>query len=260
MVDLDKFKPGRNEYLAAEDEALVRDKDGLAAGSGKGQRTEVSWLRKTEYLSTDPLRSKRSGEGHAGSAASSQSKERIQFESKQDVLKAVERSFQTCIDRETLRHPTNPSLKVAAIYPVMPKFEAPETYAQCSFDADPACKTVDRMPIAEGGERHAILKAMSNVNDPNDTFVWFYLPLADSSPGDERYAYARDYDIQRIDRQMGATNYVLAIPEEDAQDAVYTPVAGHFALKKRRAKSDHSRHRHTLKVSRLPSADEEESP
>lgn len=274
MTDLEVFRPGHSEYLAAEDEVLLRAVDtlsssGVGGGSGvgsggggggsregapKGQRSEVTWLRRTEYLSAETNRS-RAGM-HSGDVRRSAAKRpETRVESREDVLAAIQRSFECRVDGEMLTHPHDPTLKAVAIYPILPSMEGPDTFAQCTFDADPSQTIVDGVEVARGGEQRAILKAMSNANNVEDTFVWYYLPmeqhpLSEEGP-EERFVYTRDYDIQRIDRHSAAPVYVLAVPEGDGEAARYTPVAGHFQLKKRRAKADQAQLRHSLRVRRI---------
>lgn len=262
MTDLEVFKPGPNEYLAAEDEVLLRPADsqpstvggtvGGREGAVKGQRSEVTWLRRTEYLSTESNRPRGAAQRPQ---LSKETESETKLETKEGVISAIERSFQVKVEKDALKHPNNPNLKAVALYPILPPTESSDPFAQCTFDADPAQTSVDGVDVAPCGEQRAMLKAMSNANDPEDTFVWFYLPMTQpsemSDEESERLVYARDYDIQRIDRQLGAPLYVLAVPGDDGEAANYTPIVGHFQLKKRRAKSDQTQLRHSLKINRI---------
>lgn len=277
FVDLEKFRPATNEYLAAEDEVFLQTTEGATGGSagatgshpagrretqpapattGRAPRSEVTWLRRTEYLSADSRRSKGAAERlreDSGPPATSK------LDTPEDVIAAIERSFATAA--EPLRHPTHPDVQPVAVYPVLPNWEGPESFAQCTFDTDPYLALVDGLPVRRGAEQRALIKAMSNANDPSDTFVWYYLPTTAAEGEEEeeegRMVYARDYDIQRVDHRQAAPYFVLSIPQRRGEEAAaldvaarYTPILGHFNLKKRRAKPDHGQQRHTLKISR----------
>jgi hypothetical protein len=239
---LEKFKPQMNEYLAAEDEALAKPLD-EKEGTTKGQRTEVTWLRRTEYLSAETKGLKNSPSLTNMVPLQSQ----LKLENKEDVIQAIERSFVCSPQLDKLCHPNNPSATAVSMTPIFPGEGEPETFAQCTFDADPNMATVDGVPVAQEGDQRALVKAMSNATDPNDAFVWYYLPAAE---GDNVFVYTRDYDIQRVDRH-GTPYVVLTLPHDANHPVNYTPISGHFTFKKRRAKTDQSRQRHSLKISRI---------
>lgn len=166
-------------------------------------------------------------------------------------------------------HPTaSAHVHPVAIHPILPTSLTPSAYVQCTFDADPGVPSVDSVPIAAHGDQGALLKAMSSVEDASDTFIWYYLPAAEENMDEdaergERFVYTRDYDVQRVERATtGAggtlttslTYFVLGVPKtssigEDAP-AAYAPITSGFHLKKRRVPSDHSKNRHSLKVTR----------
>ena len=246
FVDLDKFKPRGNDYLAAEDEALVKPESGGKETKGasetpRGGRAEVTWLRRTEYLATEVYHNRPKAAAPTGTPE--RREERVQLASRKDVAKAIEQSFQRDLGLDTLRHPTKPGVTAAMSYPILPNSDNVDSYVQCTFDADPAVANVDGIGVAAEGEQRALMKAMGS---EDDAFVWYYLPTGE---GTDRFVYTRDYDIQRVDRQA-ALHFVLSIPHADGDAVQYTPVSGHFTLKKRRTKTDHSRQRHSLNVVR----------
>lgn len=279
FVDLEKFKPGMNSYLAAEDEMLVKPIEGggkevkenkEGGGGGKGQRSEVTWLRRTEYLVNESGRSFKANhqslKDHLPNddpLTSVKKKAEMKLERKLDVIEAIERSFQYEPDMATLRHPNNSMVKAIEVYPIIPGNleDFDDTFAQCTFEAEPTSSNnelIDNFQVIENGEQHAIIKAMNNVDNPKDTFVWYYLPIG-LEEGKEKYVFVRDYDIQKVDRQSNPY-YVLSIPQENTGGLVkqgkdttvtFTSISGHFSLKKRRSRIDQSRQRHCLKVTRI---------
>lgn len=229
----------------------------MPVAAGRAPRSEVTWLRRTEYLSADSRRSKGATDVAERLREDTGPAAMIKLDTRGDVIAAIERSFATAT--EPLRHPTHPEVQPVAVYPVLPNWEGPESFAQCTFDTDPYLALVDGLPVRRGAEQRALIKAMSNANDPSDTFVWYYLPTTAAEGADareaERMVYTRDYDIQRVDHRQATPYFVLSIPqrrEGAVPDATarYTPILGHFSLKKRRAKADHDQQRHTLKISR----------
>lgn len=291
-IDLGRFRSdgGGEQVASPEDEAILR----IIENSGKAPAVatpehgppaasasaDVTWLRRTEYLSsesknkpafgakaapltTDALTSK----AHTRRASTS-----TPLTTKNDVLRAIETSFAYRPGDHQLTHPTaGAHVHPVAIYPILPTTLNPASYAQCAFDADPNVPAVDGVPIAAQGDRAALMKAMNSSEDANDTFVWYYLPAAEGAESaekhddkDERFVYTRDYDVQRVERVgVGATassstasltHFVLGVPKATSIggdfSAMYAPITSGFHLRKRRAPSDHSKNRHSLKVTR----------
>lgn len=247
---------------------------------------DVTWLRRTEYISSEtknkPTPGAKAPSVVTDTVASTSATRRpssstaTPLASKNDVIKAIEASFAYRPEIQQLVHPTaGAHVHPVAIYPILPTHLVPSTYAQCTFDADPGVSTVDGVPIAAHGDQSALVKAMSSTEDANDAFIWYYLPATegrgdadeDEEEGGEQFVYTRDYDVQRIERATAGlsasstaslTYFVLGVPKKvpasdatTAAAAVYAPVTSGFHLRKRRTPSDHSKNRHSLKITRI---------
>lgn len=290
-VDLERFRSndGGGRVTSPENEAILRiiEKSEKASVSATPEYsalatntpTDVTWLRRTEYLSSEsknkPALGAKTSVPTTDSPTSRISARRAStsapLSSKNDVLSAIEASFAYRLESQQLTHPTaGAHVHPVAIYPILPTTLNPSSYAQCTFDADPNVSTVDGVPIAAQGDQAALMKAMNSADNVNDAFIWYYLPAAEGEEDvgekcdkSERFVYTRDYDVQRVERAglgitgsstASLTHFVLGVPRATSIDgkifAIYAPITSGFHLRKRRAPSDHSKNRHSLKVTR----------
>lgn len=207
------------------------------------RRPEVTWLRRTEYISSEAVKAR----GRTEPVANVTHEHRhTDINNQDDMVRVVEAGFKP-VQLDKLHHPVNKSASAFEAIPILPAMNSslPASFAQCLFDADPkANHGLGEVDLAVGSERNSILRAMSNPNDPSESFVWYYLRAAQ----DPSYVYVRDYDIQRNDKI--AQSFALLV-DEGSQAAQYVPVTMQFHLKKRRVKaSETPRQPHGLNITR----------
>lgn len=221
------------------------------------RRPEVTWLRRTEYISSEFGKSgTKKNAGEQTNSTIAHTKLQVKLETADDLVEAVESGFEP-IPLEELVHPTKPGIRAVEYLPIEPALDSTglgiaRTYTQCLFDVDPrATHGLGDIPIRSNADTSAILRAMSNPTNPTDSFVWYYLyPDAPTEPN--ALVYTRDYDIQRNDKP--GQSFVLVVDEsQQPKRCKYIPVTAQFHLRKRRLKAgEQPRQPHLLKVTRRP--------
>lgn len=277
MVDLGVWKPQMNEMLAVEDERLLVSFDVLekkrkllaaesaAKAGGQGaplggaaahRRPDVTWLRRTEYISSEFGKvAKKTGEGVTIAHQQPPSRQQHEINTKDDLISVIEEGFDP-LPLEELVHPFNKRLKAVESIPVFLETGASAgmggltSFIQCLFDTSPKAQHgLGEVSIRPDADNGAILRAMSNPSDPSDSFVWYYLPTAEpmgAGDSDSSLAYVRDYDIQRNDKAGQA--YALLLDQEKCH---LVPITSQFHLRKRRLKAaETARQPHLLSVTR----------
>lgn len=124
-------------------------------------RTNVSWLRRTEYISSEGRvfgkakyvhtntvkRNLLKPGNHRAQKAKELSAEVLEDDSLESRIRAIEQSFVFANKTSllSLKHPTNPSITAQEIFPVFPDFEFwPNQYTLASYDMDPMSKEFSR--------------------------------------------------------------------------------------------------------------------
>jgi hypothetical protein len=273
-----------DELLPVEDEPLLIPFDQLerkrkaaamekeAKGSSKpsgpslkdptSRRPDVTWLRRTEYISSENIKAMPAAASKAPEqqpirrAANGTVKDKLEkMATRNDLLEWIEESFET-VPLEDLVHPTNPSLRAVKSHSIQiggPQTATEASLTQCLFDIDPkASHGLGEVPVLPDSDASAIMRAMGNPNDPSDSFVWYYLKErrpADSMDEDgTSYVYVRDYDIQRNERGGGSL-HTLLLDQKGVCKLV--PIHTQFQLKRRRLKAnEQARQPHILNVTR----------
>ncbi|EPZ34218.1 hypothetical protein ROZALSC1DRAFT_28007 [Rozella allomycis CSF55] len=185
-----EYWKSQNGALEKEDEELIAD---ISLDRKRISRPEVSWLRRTEYISSEVNKSR----SNRKSTRKSLVEETISEDQKRTIIAS---SF----DKKELKHPTKPHLKVVEDLPLYPDLIFfGQTFSRCFFDDCPNFK-VQKGDDPENSEfrdiqgENGILRGVTNPNDPSDQFLAFYLPsetfLKDQK--DEKYLLIREYDFQ----------------------------------------------------------------
>lgn len=288
FVDLDVFKPKINEILEAEDEPLlipyevlerkrkvaVESRAAQEAADGSvdssmaqvkpaismdsmSRRPEVTWLRRTEYISSEFGKTAKKTQAETGNATIAHTRQNIKLETAEDLVECIEDGFEP-YPLDKLVHPTNPELQAVESMPIfpaldmLPQLSGLTSFTQCLFDVDPgASHGLGEVPLHPSGDQSALLRAMSNPKDPSDSFVWYYMRPSDTeSLGQDSFIYVRDYDLQRNDKT--GRSFVLLVDEsQESGRCHYIPVTSQFHLRKRRLKaSEAPRQPHLLNVTR----------
>lgn len=220
------------------------------------RRPEVTWLRRTEYISSEFGKSGTKKTTDQPNSTMIHTRLQVKLETPDNLVEAVENGFEP-IPVGELVHPTKKGVTAVECIPIVPALDAPElggarNYTQCLFDVDPkATLGLGDIPIKADADTSAILRAMSSPNNPSDSFVWYYL-RAENPTEKDALVYIRDYDIQRNDKT--GRSFVLVVDEtQQAKRCRYIPVTAQFHLRKRRLKANEQpRQPHLLKITRRP--------
>ncbi|RIA95788.1 RNA polymerase II-associated [Glomus cerebriforme] len=97
------------------------------------------WLRRTQYLDSEAVYKTNKTTTMESRMAALKANSDLVDQSHEEQIKAIDKTFEKANDPEflsTLKHPTNPSLKVKEIIPVFPEFQE-SLRGQNKFDRDP---------------------------------------------------------------------------------------------------------------------------
>ncbi|KAF9105614.1 hypothetical protein BGX27_009547 [Mortierella sp. AM989] len=150
----------------------------------KNRLPVVSWLRRTEYISSETP----TGAGKGAYKETTKKKSVFVDKSREGQIAAIEKTFQRFSKTSSeekflagLKHPTNPGLTAVESLPVFPDFSIwGNDYTLVTFDVDPemtndrASKNRDEGNKAQRSS-NALIKPMHNANDP-ETWLAYYLP------------------------------------------------------------------------------------
>eukprot|EP01133_Synstelium_polycarpum_P015256 gene15256-18062_t len=146
LIDPLIYNPPKTRVaVPLEDEPLLRalsaqEADDKRSTTPKASfvRPSVSWLRKTEYLSTNDNSMGRGPPKRSSTQGSIFDTNKVYVEKPiENDVDLVESTFDIN-DVENFVHPTNPSLKVKSVRPVLPDFEMwTNNYSEVIFDTDP---------------------------------------------------------------------------------------------------------------------------
>lgn len=146
--DLSGFNvdPKNAPPLDAEDIALLVDAAGnassLSTGKGIKSKAEVTWLRRTEYISSEASKNTRTEGIESRFAYSARhGKDSANHNTREGQLAAIEASFETIAkskDISKLKHPADSTLTAVESFDVYPDFNTwSNTYSLFQFQTDP---------------------------------------------------------------------------------------------------------------------------
>lgn len=254
----------------------------LAIGKSQRKRPLVPWLRRTEYISHVDKTYGRSGDKGLESrpAGSEKTYEPLKtLKTAQDQMRAIERNFEYYLDDNylgTIKHPTNPDLRIEEVFPVFPDFEMwTQQFTHVVYTEDPGHKDhisssskpseadQEAQLLAMTARQEALLKPMSNPEDAKDVFLSCYMPDEESSArltlkrkqleefgeeleemmdeegaagGELQYNYVRDYIYEVTNVGTEADRHVVRIVP--GYGAFFIPYNTTMRLRKKRAKRE----------------------
>jgi hypothetical protein len=186
----------------------------------KAARPEVTWLRRTEYISSLRPAASAAAAGAAGATqdeAKAALSESVEFS---QILLAVQKTFTDCAEAP-FEHPFKAAVTLEQSFLV--SFDEAPGLAHCLF-------------LGEAGKRlqeRSLLQAR-DLRDGSGTVATLLLPKAE----DDLSAYTStddhlEFDIQRTTEESGKRSFVLMLPV-DGKHALLSPINATFALRKRR--------------------------
>jgi len=261
LIDQDIYKQPNNpadRVLAPEDQELLQESStSLAQKPAKRRieeiRSNVSWLRKTEYISMDDSSSRR-GSGRVSEGVRIKEELMVSLGIEQQI-EQIEETFARA--KEPPVHATNPDLTPIEILPIFPNFDLwPNIYTQVSFDGDPTDDVVKNGGTDADIDReelvsYSLLKGNIDTANPDSKYLAYMAPNANERKRMKRadgtvlsqddldsrdevgYEWLREYDYREDDRVRTDT-YFLILREGDG--AYYMDIKDKLVLSKRKSR------------------------
>ncbi|EDO42996.1 predicted protein, partial [Nematostella vectensis] len=253
LIDPQMYAVDPNATLDPADEKLLEE-DAVVMPDKKRTRhhnKNVSWLRKTEYISTEYNRAQTSNEmaeTKVGFSIKKKFKGTDLYKDRDSQLAAIENTFEAA-KKPIHHHPSKPNLTPVEVLPVFPDFQMwGYPCAHVVFDTDPAPR--DRKGPAQVDEMsQAMIRGM--VDASGDQFVAYFLPdketlnkrkrdheeMADYQD-EEEYVYkmAREYNwnVKNKSTKGYEENYFFVF--RDGEGVFYNELVTRVRLSKRRAR------------------------
>jgi RNA polymerase II-associated factor 1 len=183
LIDTSVYKVPANTEIDIADERLLEEESSAPQNSRRSRQhaKNVSWLRRTEYISSELGRyglSNDKSEIKIGASIKKLMKEEDLYRDRDSQISAIEKTFED--SKEALEtHHSKPGVTKVADYPVFPDFKLwAHPYAQVIFDADPAPK--DRTPDEQLADMsQAMIRGM--MDESGDQFVAYFLPTEETT-------------------------------------------------------------------------------
>ncbi|KAK9464724.1 RNA polymerase II-associated [Lipomyces arxii] len=261
--DESKLYPDRNPpALHPTDRLLLRDPSSL--GAAAKSQPGVSFLRRTEYISTDAVKQARSSRALAAAAAKATE---VSDDDPRNQVEKIDATFYSAAeDLKTFKHPIKRDLKVVDSFEFVPDVEMFDLTQLLMKMAGSTGNNKD-----ENSDSRYDVAVVRPVGTQKETFMSFYVADQESadrfkhklmlskeedeaerkeergeSPMDEdgtgaygetfRFVHTRDYEIANQD-----TNEVTFQIDEKNKKAYFNPVGARMVLKRRRQIQDDKR-------------------
>ncbi|EFX67133.1 hypothetical protein DAPPUDRAFT_302221 [Daphnia pulex] len=199
LINPEAYAKEKNAHLDPADERLLEEDTHHAPQDArrKAQHAKnVSWLRRTEYISTEATRfqpmSIEKVEAKVGYSMKKALKEENAYMDHESQIKAIEKTFADA-KKPILEHSTKKGVTAVEVLPVIPDFKLWKyPCAQVIFDANPA--PVDRPSNIQVEEMsQAMIRGV--MDETGEQFVAYFLPTSETLTKRARDAsQSVDYD------------------------------------------------------------------
>ncbi|CAL1527539.1 unnamed protein product [Lymnaea stagnalis] len=207
LINPDTYKIDLNAYPEPEDERLLEE-DLNAPGDSKRSRhhnTNVSWLRKTEYISTEYnrfIQKADKSEAKVGFKIKRIMKEEDLYKDRESQINAINNTFEKA-KHPIQKHYSKPGVTPVQVMEVFPDFKLwKHPFAQVLFDSDPAPKGYSA-PVQIEEMSQAMIRGA--VDESGEQFVAYFLPT-DETLGKRK----RDAELGREYEEGDTYEYLLA--------------------------------------------------
>lgn len=246
--------------LDSKDAILLRDPSGDA--SSLRTQPNVSFLRRTEYISSEIVRQK------SENRPSSQSKDEKAI-NPEAQLRAVEETFEAAnVDLATLKHPKNKKLKAVESFAILPDFKQldltyltvkmvnsaslstlPEKHSDSAYSVSlfrpTSLETDEWMSFFVPSDQDS-KKLKRKLDDPRDSNI---IDEDDENENLYRFNHVRDYEMELVQNEKNFNDIAINFDdtsiehtgeegEERRPTAWFVPIAGKTNLKRRRVTED----------------------
>lgn len=204
------------EEVAEEDKILLTaPRDGQNGNGTNLRKTNVTWLRRSEYIAQETRGVSNRKEGVESKFAMSATNAKIKsYNTRQEQIAGVENTFKQL--PSNLQHPQTKA-KAKKIIPLLPDMECWENiYTIGQFNTEPADenrlkkrKQIENTPGFDASKRprfsetdaadRGILRPMVNPHDPEDAYLAWFLPDSESS---KRLIYQKQDPIDGLSEDV----------------------------------------------------------
>ncbi|KAL7039375.1 hypothetical protein ACKWTF_009889 [Chironomus riparius] len=254
LINRDLYQPDRNvSILDPADEKLLEEDTHAPTDTTRSRKhaKPVSWLRKSEYISTEQTRfqpqNMEKAEAKVGYNVKNSLREDTLYMDRDQQIQAIEKTFEES-KQPIEQHYCKPSVVPIEVYPVYPDFKSWKyPFAQVIFDADPS-PSGKSLPNQIEEMSQAMIRGV--MDESGEQFVAYFLPTEDTlekrridfsmerSYEDEteyEYKMAREYNwnVKSKLSKGYEENYFLIIREDGVY---YDELETRVRLSKRRQK------------------------
>ncbi|XP_033106393.1 RNA polymerase II-associated factor 1 homolog [Anneissia japonica] len=253
LINPDTYSIDPNVTLDPADERLLEEDISTPGDSKRSKQHSkmVSWLRKTEYISSEYNRSQHRSDKVETKVAYSLKKQFTEediYKDRESQLQAIEKTFNDA-KIPINKHYSKPHVSPVEVMPIYPDFKLwANPCAQVIFDFDPAPKG-KTVAVQVEEMSQAMIRGM--VDESGDQFVGYFLPSEETlrkrkrdteegveySPDDEyEYKMAREYNwnVKNKTSRGYEENYFFVFRK--GEGVFYNELETRVRLSKRRAK------------------------
>jgi RNA polymerase II-associated factor 1 len=272
LIDMKVFDEGPENRLInptepppvhEDDKLLLISNDEFEKRKKRSVRPQVSWLRRTEYISNEVsnkfLKNNEFTEVKMGQSIAKDEAIKDVDLSVNGQIKSIARTFKIINETDlfNIKHPTKAHLKAVEIFPIFPDFVRwPNTYSHVQYNSSPLNndETLEKVDeITSTQLSNAILKPMQNPLDPSETFLSYFKPSiettkrikrnredSDDEDNDEEqeYNFVRDFEYDTNTDSKNKKIFFTFNPEQGG--AFYNIIKSKLSLKKKRARSKYA--------------------
>ncbi|KAK3708229.1 hypothetical protein RRG08_023638 [Elysia crispata] len=211
LINPETYKIDPNGYPEPEDERLLEE-DFNALGDAKRSRhhnTNVSWLRKTEYISTEYnrfIQKADKSEAKVGFKIKQTMKEEDIYKDRESQINAINDTFEKAKQPILKHHSKKPGVTPVKTFEVFPDFQLwKHPFAQVLFDSDPAPKGYSA-PVQMEEMSQAMIRGA--VDESNEQFVAYFLPTDETLKKRKRDAETEtEYEVEDTYEYLLAREY-----------------------------------------------------
>ncbi|CCJ29263.1 unnamed protein product [Pneumocystis jirovecii] len=247
---LDLHDNAENVKLDPKDIALLKE----VSSTPQRNSTGVSFLRRTEYISSEGAKNTIKTKGHDFRSVKSDDSENNKFENPEKQVEAIEAMFEDASkDLSSFTHPHRKYLTVVDSFPVFPDIDvSDQQFLLMKFTTDPGQKTISSEPSADC---RLDLALFMPVSERGEEWLAYYLAEEDSyfqlketlknqnceeNKAPFLYNHIRNYDTMMHINQTPLDEVVLVFRNDATSDikkgAFYSPIYAKSTLKRRRSK------------------------
>ncbi|XP_055294950.1 RNA polymerase II-associated factor 1 homolog [Sitodiplosis mosellana] len=185
LINRDLYQSDPNSQLDQADEKLLEEEVHTVADSQRSRHhaKSVSWLRKSEYISTEQTRfqpqNNEKVEAKVGFNVRKSFVEETLYMDREAQIKSIEKTFEEN-KKPIERHYSKPNVTAVEVHPVYPDFQNWKfPFAQVIFDSDPAPANTNKHVTAQIEEMsQAMIRGV--MDESGEQFVAYFLPTEET--------------------------------------------------------------------------------